>query len=74
MPNKVLLAYVVSDGLFLLMGIFILAFSVVVQKIQFEIPTEGKQATRNLLYQRFPLQGLSNPPLYWLPFSFRVNV
>lgn len=55
--SKVLLAYVVADGLFLLMGIFMIAFSVIVQNIQFEIPTEGHQAARNLLYQRFPLTG-----------------
>lgn len=55
--SKVLLAYVVADGLFLLMGIFMIAFSVIVQNIQFEVPTEGQQAARNLLYQRFPLTG-----------------
>lgn len=55
--SKVLLAYVVADGLFLLMGIFMIAFSVIVQNIQFEVPTEGHQAARNLLYQRFPLTG-----------------
>jgi len=55
--NKVQLAYVIADGLFLLMGVFMLAFSVIVQNIQFEVPTEGRQAARNLLYQRFPLTG-----------------
>ena len=55
--SKVLLAYVVADGLFLLMGVFMIVFSVIVQNIQFEIPTEGHQAARNLLYQRFPLTG-----------------
>lgn len=57
--NKVALAYMVSDFLFLLMGIFMLAFSVVVQNIQMEEPSNGRQAARNLLYQRFPLTGES---------------
>ena len=57
MANKVTLAYVIADGLFLLMGVFMLAFSVIVQNIQNEVATEGRQAARNLLYQRFPLTG-----------------
>lgn len=55
--NKVQLAYVIIDGLFLLMGIFIFAFSVVVNNIKDEVPTEGRQAARHLLYQEFPLTG-----------------
>jgi hypothetical protein len=55
--NKIQLAYMVSDGLFLLMGIFILAFSVIVGNIRDEVPTDGQQAARNLLYQGFPLTG-----------------
>jgi hypothetical protein len=57
MPNKVALAYMVSDFLFVLMGIFMLAFSIVVQNVRFEEPENGRQAARNLLYQRFPLTG-----------------
>jgi hypothetical protein len=59
MANKVLLAYVVADGLFVVMGAIMLGFSVVVQNFMFEEPIEGEQAARNLLYQRFPLTGSS---------------
>lgn len=55
MVNKIQLAYVVSDGLLLLMGVFILAFSIIVGNIRDEVPTNGRQAARNLLYQGFPL-------------------
>lgn len=71
--SKVLLAYVVADGLFLLMGIFMIAFSVIVQNIQFEIPTEGHQAARNLLYQRFPITaGIVNAVFIFVTFLFTI--
>ncbi|KAK3389060.1 hypothetical protein B0T20DRAFT_93443 [Sordaria brevicollis] len=71
--SKVLLAYVVADGLFLLMGIFMIAFSVIVQNIQFEIPTEGHQAARNLLYQRFPLTaGIVNAVFIFVTFLLTI--
>ncbi|KAK0733632.1 hypothetical protein B0T26DRAFT_30494 [Lasiosphaeria miniovina] len=54
MVNKVLLTYAVFDFIFVAMGIVIIVFSTTVQKFQFEVPTDGKQAARNLLYQRFP--------------------
>lgn len=57
MVNKVQLVYVIADGLVLLMGIFILAFCVVVGNVRNEVPTDGEQAARNLIYQRFPLEG-----------------
>ncbi|KAK3693997.1 hypothetical protein B0T22DRAFT_437122 [Podospora appendiculata] len=73
MANKVLMAYVVADGLFVIMGIFMLAFSIVVQNIQNEIPTEGRQAARNLLYQRFPLTaGIGNAVLVFLTFLITI--
>ncbi|KAK0615785.1 hypothetical protein B0T17DRAFT_355164 [Bombardia bombarda] len=73
MANKVLVAYVVADALFVVMGIIMLAFSVVVQNIQSEIPTEGKQAARNLLYQRFPLTaGIANAVLVFITFLFTI--
>ncbi|KAJ4298568.1 hypothetical protein N0V88_003598 [Collariella sp. IMI 366227] len=55
MVSKVQLGYVVADGLFVLMGIFIIAFSVIVGNIRDEVPENGKQAARNLFYQQFPL-------------------
>jgi len=57
MANKVQIAYLISDGLFLLMGVFILGFSIIVNNIKNEEPTNGRQAARNLLYQDFPLTG-----------------
>jgi len=69
MANKVTLAYVIADGLFLLMGVFMLAFSVIVQNIQNEVATEGRQAARNLLYQRFPLTaGIANAVIVFVTF------
>ncbi|KAL2016302.1 hypothetical protein VTK56DRAFT_3901 [Thermocarpiscus australiensis] len=69
MVNKVQLAYVITDGLFLLMGVFILAFSVIVQNIKDEVPSNGRQAARNLLYQRFPLTaGIANAAFIFLTF------
>ena len=59
MENKVLLAYIGLDGLFLVMGAIMMGFSVVVQNTMFDTPTAGSEAARNLLYQRFPLTGSS---------------
>ena len=57
MVNKIQLVYVATDFLFLVMGVFILAFSIIVNNIKDEIPVNGRQAARNLLYQGFPLTG-----------------
>jgi hypothetical protein len=58
MVNKVLGAFVAVDGLFALMGATMLAFSVIVMNTCFNVPTDGNEAARNLLYQRFPLTGV----------------
>lgn len=66
MANKVLAAYVVADLLFAATGAFLVGFSVIVQNFMFEVPTEGVQAIRNLLYQQFPLTGMMiSPGSYW---------
>lgn len=57
MVNKVLAAYVVTDFAFAATGAVMVGFSVIVQNIMFEAPTDGAQAVRNLLYQQFPLTG-----------------
>ena len=57
MGNRILTAYVVIDGLFAVTGAIMLGFSVIVLQTCFNPPTEGEQAARDLLYQRFPLQG-----------------
>ncbi|KAL2169957.1 hypothetical protein VTG60DRAFT_5427 [Thermothelomyces hinnuleus] len=70
MANKVQIAYLVSDGLFLLMGIFILGFSVIVNNIKDEQPTNGRQAARNLLYRDFPLSaGIVNAVFIFITFA-----
>ena len=70
MANKIQLAYLVADGLFLLMGVFILAFSVIVNSIKDEIPSNGRQAARNLLYQGFPLTaGIVNAVFIFVTFA-----
>lgn len=63
MANKIQVAYLVANGLFLLMGVFILAFSIIVTNIRGEDPSNGRQAARNLLYQGFPLTGKPPFPL-----------
>jgi hypothetical protein len=57
MANKIQIAYLVADFLFLLMGVFILGFSVIVNNIKDEVPENGRQAARNLFYRDFPLNG-----------------
>lgn len=67
--NKVQIAYLIADFLFLLMGIFILSFSVIVTNIKDEVPTNGRQAARNLLYQGFPLTaGIVNAVFIFITF------
>ncbi|KAK4170378.1 hypothetical protein QBC43DRAFT_4822 [Cladorrhinum sp. PSN259] len=69
MANKVQLAYIIADGIFLLMGIFIIGFSVIVGNIRDEVPENGRQAARNLLYQRFPLTaGIVNAVFIFVTF------
>ncbi|KAK0749485.1 hypothetical protein B0T18DRAFT_322917 [Schizothecium vesticola] len=73
MANKVALAYMVTDFLFVLMGIFMLAFSIVVQNVRFEEPENGRQAARNLLYQRFPLTaGIANAIFVFVTFLVTI--
>jgi hypothetical protein len=57
MGNKVLGAFVAVDFLFALMGAIMMGFSVIVLQTCFDPPTEGNEAARDLLYQRFPLTG-----------------
>ena len=56
MVNKILAAAAVADVLFLTTGALQLGFSLIVKQTMNEDPTEGEQAARNLLYQRFPLE------------------
>ncbi|CAM1502095.1 Fc.00g040790.m01.CDS01 [Cosmosporella sp. VM-42] len=55
MVNKIFLATVIADMLFLGSGILELVFSLVVRSQMNNVPSNGEEATRNLLHQRFPL-------------------
>lgn len=69
MVNKILLAAVAADVLFLAAGASQLAFALVVRNLMDEDPQEGRQAARNLLYQRFPLEaGLVNAIFIFVTF------
>lgn len=57
MVNKVLGAYMAIDFLFVVTGAIMIGFCVIVKNTMFEVPTDGTQAVRNLLYQEFPLTG-----------------
>lgn len=73
MANKILLSYVAADFLFVLMGAIMLGFSIVVQNVRDETPTEGEQAARNLLYQGFPLTaGVVNAIFIFVTFALTI--
>ena len=59
MRDKVLLSYIIVDGLFVVTGAIMLAFCVIIRNMKFETPTQGDQAARDLVYQQFPLTGSS---------------
>ncbi len=58
MRDKVLLSYIIVDGIFVATGAIMLGFCVIIQNLMFETPTSGDQAARDLLYQQFPLTGM----------------
>jgi hypothetical protein len=58
MRDKVLLSYLIIDGVFVVTGALMLGFCVIVQNFMFETPKTGDQAARDLLYQQFPLTGM----------------
>jgi hypothetical protein len=61
MVNKVLAAFVAIDFLYAITGAIVTGFSVIVLNTCFNVPTEGEEAARDLLYRRFPLQaGIAN--------------
>ncbi|TLD22178.1 hypothetical protein PspLS_07882 [Pyricularia sp. CBS 133598] len=73
MANKILVAYIFADFLFVLMGALILGFSIVVSNVRDEVPTEGNQAARNLLYQKFPLTaGIVNAIFIFITFLLTI--
>ncbi|KAF4449311.1 putative Pls1 tetraspanin [Fusarium austroafricanum] len=55
MVDKIFLSTIAADVLFLSSGVMELVFSLVVQSKMKDVPSDGEDVTRNLLYQRFPL-------------------
>lgn len=73
MPSKVFLATLVASVLFVASGAIELGFSVIVGNQIHNIPKDGKEATRNLLYQRFPLTvGIVNGAFILATFFFML--
>ncbi|KAF4968969.1 hypothetical protein FSARC_3733 [Fusarium sarcochroum] len=70
MVDKIFLATVIADILFLASGVMELVFSLVVQSLMNDMPSDGEDATRNLLYQRFPLTaGIVNAVFILVTFA-----
>ncbi|KAM5346915.1 hypothetical protein ACJ41O_009920 [Fusarium nematophilum] len=70
MVNKVFLATVFADILFLGSGVLELVFSLVVRSQMNDVSLDGEQATRNLLYQRFPFTaGIVNAVFILVTFA-----
>ncbi|CAK7265209.1 hypothetical protein SEPCBS119000_001395 [Sporothrix epigloea] len=71
MANKVLIAYIVADILFAIMGGLMLSFSIIVKNelSTTGLPADGVAVVRNLLYSRFPLTaGIINGIFYFVTF------
>ncbi|KAI0838241.1 hypothetical protein F5Y06DRAFT_53226 [Hypoxylon sp. FL0890] len=69
MVNKVLAAFIGIDGLFVSMGAIMLGFSIIVQQTCFNAPTDGNEAARDLLYQKFPFTaGIVNAVFIFVTF------
>ncbi|SPO00020.1 probable Pls1 tetraspanin [Cephalotrichum gorgonifer] len=69
MVNKILLTTVAADLLFLAAGAAMLGFCLIVRNVMDETPAEGRQAARNLLYQKFPLEaGIVNAIFIFITF------
>lgn len=73
MANKVLMAYLICDCLFVVMGAIMLGFSVIVRNMVGNTPTNGVEAVRLLLYSQFPLTaGIVNGVFYFVTFLFTI--
>ncbi|KAF4964332.1 hypothetical protein FZEAL_10878 [Fusarium zealandicum] len=73
MANKVFLATVAADVLFLASGVLELVFSLVVRSQMNDAPPDGEHATRNLLYQRFPFTaGIVNAAFILATFAITL--
>ena len=73
MPNKVFLAALAADVVFLLTGCLELGFCLVVRSQMNNSPQDGQEAVRNLLYQDFPLiAGIVNAAFIIAAFVFTL--
>ncbi|KAK7743645.1 hypothetical protein SLS62_010548 [Diatrype stigma] len=69
MVNKVLAAFLVMDGLFVSMGAIMLGFCIIVRQTAFDVPTDGREAARDLLYRTFPFNaGIANAIFTFIAF------
>lgn len=73
MMNKILVAYLVADGLFVIMGSLLVGFSVIVQNTMVDNFTDGEMAARSLIYQKFPLSaGIVNAIFVFITFAATI--
>lgn len=73
MPDKVFVATLLADALFLASGAMELGFSIAALNLKDKAPADGRDATRHILYQHFPLAaGIANAALVLATFLFTV--
>ncbi|ODA78714.1 hypothetical protein RJ55_06096 [Drechmeria coniospora] len=73
MPDKVFLAALIADAVFLATGCLELGFSLIVRGQMNDDPQDGREAVRYLLYQMFPLStGIVNGTLIIVVFLFTI--
>ncbi|PNP60092.1 hypothetical protein THARTR1_00116 [Trichoderma harzianum] len=73
MPDKVFVATLVANLLFLASGAMELGFSIAAMNIKDRAPTDGQDATRHLIYQQFPLTaGIVNAVFVLATFVFTI--
>ncbi|KAH0494862.1 hypothetical protein TgHK011_008447 [Trichoderma gracile] len=73
MPDKVFIATLVADALFLASGAMELGFSIAALNLKDKAPTDGRDATRHIIYQHFPLTaGIANAILVLATFLFTI--
>ncbi|KAH9888697.1 hypothetical protein F4778DRAFT_755007 [Xylariomycetidae sp. FL2044] len=69
MVNKVVAAFVAVDGIFAALGAIMLGFCIIVQREAQQTPTNGMDAARDLMYQKFPFTaGIANAVLTFIAF------
>ncbi|KAL0937708.1 tetraspanin [Colletotrichum truncatum] len=73
MANKVLLAYVAADMVFLITGAILIGYSLINQNAINEAPKEGVDAAIKLLTKQFPLTaGIVNAVFIFVTFLFTI--